>query len=85
MIKRVTIPNLITLEDYCDENDLTIILTSFKNEDGEPRVKAELQGSLFFYVAGNEWFALIELAKEFSNKIIVINGKIHKFPKLRCH
>ena len=34
MIKRVTVPEPITLEAYCDKNDLTIIITSFLNEKG---------------------------------------------------
>ena len=85
MIKRIKIPDPITLEAYCDKNDLTIILTSYHDKEGNPRVKAKLQGSSVFYVSEKEWFALVELAKKLSSKIIVINGKRHEFPILRCY
>ncbi len=85
MIIRIKIPDPITLEDYCDKNDLTIVLTSYKNEKGNRLHKAEIQGCMCHEIMGSEFKVLIKLAEYLSCKTIIINGKIHKFPILRCY
>ncbi len=85
MIKRITIPDPITLEDYCDKNDLTIILTKYRNEKGVQLCKAEIQGCICHEVRLSEKISLTKLAEFLSTKTIVISGRIHKFPILRCY
>ncbi len=85
MIKRIIIPDPITLIKYCDKNDLTIIITRYRNEFGNQFVRAEIQDSSHHEINGTEFMALIKLSEFLNNKTIVINGKIHKFPILRCY
>ncbi len=80
MIKRIKLPEPITLEDYCDENDLTILVTSYKDAEGGQLYRAEIEGSFSFEINGSEQSALIRLVKLISRKTIIINGRIHKFP-----
>ena len=85
MIKRITKPEPIALEDFCDENDLTIIVTQNYLTTGGLWYKAEIQGSLFWKNDKSERDVLIRLAKEVSDKLIVIDGKMVRFPQLRCY
>ncbi len=83
MIKRVRIPEVITLERFCDENDLTIILTSYKNVSGLDCVRAKISEPEC--VGSNEEMALRMLATQLSEKDKWINGRKVKFPRLRCY
>ncbi len=80
MIKKIR----VSLVDFCDKNDLTIVLTSIYdtttaniqagNTDGVTVDVCELEEY--------ERQALIELARRVSGKIIMISGKGYVFPRV---
>ena len=83
MIKRITKPKPISLEDFC--KDFTIIVTQSYKSTGGQWSKAEIEDSLFEANGESEKDALIKLSKKVSEKLIVIDGKMIRFPRLRCY
>ncbi len=76
------IPDPMTLKEYCDKNDLTIILTHSRTRFGFECVRAELQGSLLSHTSGSEEASLSELTKMLGDGSVDVNGKMYDFPML---
>ena len=85
MIKRIIIPELKTLEEYCDKNDLTIILTSYRSRKGKKFIKAEINVSHINVSSKKEKVVLIKLAKLLSGETTIVNNELRRFPILRCY
>ncbi len=85
MIKRITLPALITLEQFCDENDLTIIVTDRVESEGDHWFYAEIQGSEYNRAGESEKIVLAKLARSINRDGLYIDGRVINVPMLRCY